>query len=834
MILEALAGQVAQRFDYEKRASVCLWFDPNAEFYPLTTALRAWLPRQAAPPFALIAYDAGASRGQLWIKRKVQQIRAADAEARVLVYLPLAEDAELDLLAEHRLAGITWRIDGKQPSLHRFLRAAGVPMTADPTEQRRLREGGGASLLTKYTARFAEQPRHFWRSGTLTPDLARERLLGDVDQRILDLACDPEDGWRAVRSDGVEAEFRDAVAARHGHASTSAADEWLRGLAEQLALVEAHTAHGEPSDFPLIDRLPAPGLRDHNLQLLHRWLRDRDARASWDRLIRQVEQQVDLAAWARGRPGLSFAFPHLVAARWSAAAGALEAAAPRQSATDAFFAERAEQIVSEAAHARTSGRPPGAWELLDDLRGLAIAATKARAAVAQAADVEQLVEIYVRSAGIVDAPHLRVRAAAERAELPAAALVADRAYAAYANALNDRFFERIAASGSLELPGAPYVTDRLDEAIWQGRGRRAVVIIDALRFDCAVELSAALGDGVDVEAVRAPLPTITPVGMTALLPRGVGEVTLEIAGSSLRPRIAGRNMADRANRLRVLADFGADCRDIEALEGVPRKPADLGELLVVFGHDDVDQLGHSDGTALVRHVEAEVVRLARLVERLHRWGYPEVHVVTDHGFILLDEHHIPEEVAFDRAWCQVLKQRFAIVPAAAHLPLTTFELPWDSELRVAVPPGLSFFKGESAFSHGGASLQELVIPHLVSRSQSAQRPVGVEVRVTSAPLVQTVVRVVLMARSDADQLSFAASGARRLVLDVLRDGASVLADGAKEVSLDAAGEELRVALFFASAEAFAAGETLTLDVRDADTSERFPPDGVPLSVGRDM
>ena len=40
---------------------------------------------------------------------------------------------------------------------------------------------------------------------------------------------------------------------------------------------------------------------------------------------------------------------------------------------------------------------------------------------------------------------------------------------------------------------------------------------------------------------------------------------------------------------------------------------------------------------------------------------------------------------------------------------------WDASVRVAVPPGLAFFMAEKSFSHGGAAVQELIIPHLTSQ-----------------------------------------------------------------------------------------------------------------------
>ncbi len=390
------------------------------------------------------------------------------------------------------------------------------------------------------------------------------------------------------------------------------------------------------------------------------------------------------------------------------------------------------------------------------------------------------------------------------------------------------------------------MTDHLEERLWTARGKRAVVIVDALRYDCAHIIREMLQNfDVDLKPMRAAIPTVTPVGMTALLPLSDAEVSFEIKGRSLHPKINGKDAAARSTRIAFLKDFGADCREITELEANSDPPDGLGELLVVFGHDEVDHIGHGGANALVRHLHTEIKRIARLVRTLHSWSYTEVHIVTDHGFILLDADKLPDEVDCNTEWCRLKKERFALVAAEADLPVASLPFEWDSSLRVALPPGLAFFKAEKSFSHGGAALQELVIPHLVSRTRttSAKR-IGVEVVLPTLELMRTAVKVTLQAKppasSQSEQMALFAPTGRTLALDVLRtDSAdphdSVLATGRpKEVRLDAEADEQNVTLFFHTAQSFSARETLHLDIRDIETTEQFPPGGVKLTVGRDM
>jgi hypothetical protein len=162
---------------------------------------------------------------------------------------------------------------------------------------------------------------------------------------------------------------------------------------------------------------------------------------------------------------------------------------------------------------------------------------------------------------------------------------------------------------------------------------------------------------------------------------------------------------------------------------------------------------------------------------------------------------------------------------------------------VALPPGLAFFKTEKSFSHGGATLQELVIPHLTSRVLLHQtKQIQVEVVLPKYELVQAVAKVILRGRASStgqlDQMTLFPEPGRTIHLNVLREEEmgkrrSVLAGGKpKSVQLEA-GKEESVTLFFHSSLSFKKGELLSLDIWDAETLEKFPPGGIKLTMGID-
>jgi len=860
MIIQALVSQLNQRFQHEKRARVCLWFDEKREFQRLLPAFRAHLDAMKTSPFQMLEYDPSADHGQIWLKHRVHaELAKTDAKQsakhRFVIYLPLSEDRldtpdeqgehHVELLTEYRVAGVLWRVGGKRPSLFTFLRQAGVKLPANPADQRKLYDGGADSLLAKYVQKFADRPAVHW-SQLLTPELAQSRLLGDVDRTLLDLAVAPDSTWESLREKGLESELLEAVEERYGYThSTDSPADWIENFVAVMALTETYLGYGEPADFPFSDRLPPPPLRAHHPELLVRWLRDSEGRPAWDRWVREVEKSIDLAAWVSSRDGVSHGFPHLVSRRWESFLEEFEGAAPKSSTTEAFFDEHQDRIKEEAEFSKASDRPPGAWSLMLSLLEFAGSCRHAVHVVCGANAAGELARAYIDNAGMVDRWHLKIRRDADEHQLPLVAAVADRHYASYTNGLNGKFFKELANQSSADIDGLPRITEKLADAFWNSTGRRALVIIDALRYDCAIDVQEALrGQEVDLSAARAELPTITPVGMTALMPLGAAEIKLEVKGNAIHPIVGGADCAQRAKRIAFMSGFGADCRGFDDIESESNAPNDLGELLVIVGHDEVDKIGHGSGDNLARHVAIETQRVARLVRKLHRWGFEEVHVVTDHGFVLLEESKLPEEVACEKGWCHVLKERYALVSASADIPLATFPFAWDPDVRVAVPPGLAFFRAAKSFSHGGAALQEIVIPHLVSRSHAhEEKRVGVEVVLPAFELMQTAVKVVLRPKaseSKPGQMALFIEKGRTLRFQVWRTSEggqpeSVLPTGkVKEMRLEAGDTEKSITLFFHTAMSFKKGDLLDLDIRDIDTTEQFPPGGIKLTVGRDM
>jgi hypothetical protein len=207
-------------------------------------------------------------------------------------------------------------------------------------------------------------------------------------------------------------------------------------------------------------------------------------------------------------------------------------------------------------------------------------------------------------------------------------------------------------------------------------------------------------------------------------------------------------------------------------------------------------------------------QVARGVRRAARAGFDEVHVVADHGFLLLDQVADHGKARLPQAEWLKKSPRYAVgrnLPSTEHL---RFPIPGSADLVGWFPHGIVCFKalGQYNYVHGGPALQEVIIPHLTVRVSPLSLPVRVEIeaddetrvaffKVTLKPVPQGLVsreREVRLALERADG-------------DVIRDSTEII--GVEEPVV----KNLKVY----PQDNVVFGETLYIAVYDVRTHERL-------------
>jgi len=851
VILDWLVGELRDLFAHDPEARVVLWFDAKAEF-------RGLLPEveQTASDVGLVvlALDPQDGHGPLWMKWAAEA--GPGANKKVVLWLPYSRDAlvggsaeglRLEVLLEYEYCGLKWHIDGKSPSLFTFLKKHGVPLPAKQSEQVPLWKGGSDSPLARYVKKHGGRDQTFWQSRMLSLAVVQEGIVGSVEDRLLRFLADPDGELAVMRAEGIVGDFASQLGSEMADAQGIEEDPkaWSEAFVTGLVLLEIFEITGEPDDFPFLSRLPSVERRERQLEFLRRWMRDAQYLPKYREWALAVEPSIDLVTWARGRVGWPQSLRALVRDRWAAFLAGLQDAGPDEAGQLWYLQEHKIALVEESKGFWASGKAdvPG-WELAADLADLADASIQACNEAVSRHDPKSLVDSYAGHWHKIDIAHWRLLAAVNQLyDMEVVARIGDRFYFKYLQCTGQAFYDSFRDGGAWPPLGCPSARDVV-AALYSPPSageKKAVLIVDALRYGLGMRLADELDDA-EVDPVIADLPSETWVGMSALVP-GYDATLQADGGHKLVSAAAAGDLCYSQYRKKLIAAAGAGSLPAGA-DGKPRDqisdvlgftdaPAGLPRLLVLFDRG-IDKAGHSMGAEVIHHFEQALESTRRAVRRLQSWGYSEVHIVTDHGFVLLSSSDAVQKMDVDNGAFADSGARWGILAKGASVPTATVPFPLDPRWSVAVPPGIrSFTKPGSAFFHGGATLQEVVIPHIVIRAAPGQ---VLRMKVQALlPLVEVVTMTVKVelkpVRPDAESVLDTVQGTSVRVflgeLDAPRSSEKI-------VPFDAdAAEPLSVTLFLNREPAIPQGSEIPLQVLDVDTGESYAT-GLFVRAARDL
>ena len=715
MLVEALTDHFQSYFKRAEHHDTVLWFDPGQEYAALLEHLTE---------VPLWRYD-----GSL-LRLRYRLIHRAPGE-RTVVYLPLRqEDAEV--LRPFFATSLIFR-----DRLYRFLRRQGLDFPDDPQVAHELRE-----LLPRLAARSVGKGRAFWEYNLANLERARETLLGNFDDALLRFLAQPQATLTELRREKLDGLFFAQLESAYGLAAVPEDDprDVAHRLTAQLALVRAFTGAGQPHDFPYTAQLPAPLYFERCQAFLDRWQRDSAYKAAYIRLADALEKRYNLAGWAAGLPasvglGLGATFSDMEMALWTkveAAMAGLESEADWR----AWLGEYKSQFKARAVGFwAQEGHAPG-WGLLARAADLLAAIQSARQELDRLATPEALLRRYANDWWRIDHDFRLLREALD-VQPGSYDRLRDRCARSYREILrrmNDRFCTLLEAEGRWPSEALPAQDAFWAQAIGElKKGRRlAIVFVDALRYELGQELQEALesenaGNRRQLTARLAAIPTVTPIGMAALLPGGDRrqvaygddwEITIADSGN-LKHKDARRAWLER--RLDDVAFY-----ELAELLDTPSDRLSEASVYIVFD-STLDAVGETASTLAWNTFSTLLQSVKKGVHKLLALGVEQVHVVTDHGFLLLDEVGEHEKVSVRTVPTLARKSRYLVGPHLGRTDQLRFPVPGSRDLVAWFPRGIGCFRtpGPYNYVHGGLSLQELVVPHLTVIQQVVGRPVGV-------------------------------------------------------------------------------------------------------------
>lgn len=250
-----------------------------------------------------------------------------------------------------------------------------------------------------------------------------------------------------------------------------------------------------------------------------------------------------------------------------------------------------------------------------------------------------------------------------------------------------------------------------------------VIISDALRYEVASSLSQELKQEhqakVDLKSMQGILPSITKFGMGALLPHN--QLTVESKNDRVSILSDGTS-TDSTYRDKVLKMHNTESVALQYKNIVKMKRAERSELVkgkevVYIYHDVIDEASHSSDTAVFGACEdciAEIKNLVKII--VNDFSGSKIFITADHGF-LYTYHPLQENDKVDRTSFKgqdmEYGRRYAIVEKGCKpdylMPIKFISDQYDAYVpRESIRIKMS--GGGQHFVHGGASLQEMVVP----------------------------------------------------------------------------------------------------------------------------
>jgi hypothetical protein len=320
-------------------------------------------------------------------------------------------------------------------------------------------------------------------------------------------------------------------------------------------------------------------------------------------------------------------------------------------------------------------------------------------------------------------------------------------YESLVNKMTGGFIAAFKDSG-WTVPGIMHQTEIYRKEVHNPAETVCLLLIDALRYEMGIELRSFLehAEQLNVQPAIAAIPTITPVGMAALMPGAEESFSVVECGKELGGKVGNAISGTLNDRRKCWKGRVPNVVELELDKVLSHSNSQLqkkvsGAPLVLVRSVEVDAMGEGGNTFLARQVmDTAINNVARAIKRLASLGIAKFVVAADHGHLFIGDRDESERIDKPGGE-QVSLHRRCWSGRGGNTPPSTVrisaaQLGYESDLDFVFPTNHAVFKagGDLAYYHGGLSLQELLIPVL-----SIRMPIEVKAKTSEVSVSLTKV-----------------------------------------------------------------------------------------------
>jgi hypothetical protein len=243
-------------------------------------------------------------------------------------------------------------------------------------------------------------------------------------------------------------------------------------------------------------------------------------------------------------------------------------------------------------------------------------------------------------------------------------------------------------------------------------GAEFILFVDAFRYELAKEYGKQLSKTnlkFKLETAWSAIPSLTPTAKAAVAPlASLVSKTSEI--NEFRPQLTSGNDLSTAHFRAALE--GTGFRYLSKTDEIVSGEKYWMEI------GDIDTKGHEEQSDMVKRTGELFDLITEVVEAVFDKGFSSITIVTDHGWLLLPGGLLKTQLnagLTETRWgrCAMLKE--GVSTDLLHLPWH-----WNPGIYVAYAPGISFFKANVEYAHGGISIHECLVPTLTIENSKPQ------------------------------------------------------------------------------------------------------------------
>lgn len=236
-----------------------------------------------------------------------------------------------------------------------------------------------------------------------------------------------------------------------------------------------------------------------------------------------------------------------------------------------------------------------------------------------------------------------------------------------------------------------------------------VLFVDALRYELAEELKEVLVKhkmNVTIKAGWSAIPSVTATAKPNVSPIAT-EISIKSKIEEFIPEFENGNKVS-TDKFR------------EELEKKNFKYAGTADELQNEGKywqeiGNIDKIGHSEQADLVKRVDDFFAQVKEIIDVCFEKGIKRIKIVTDHGWLLLPGG-LPK-TKINAGLTETRWGRCALIKEGASTDLLHLPWRWNPSVFIAYAPGISFFKANVEYAHGGISIQECLVPTMIVEAQ---------------------------------------------------------------------------------------------------------------------